>query len=248
MTQDRNTANRNDDCVILYVEDDDATAYMFQKALDHSGTAAQLFRVDDGDKALAFLFRQGVFHDAPTPNLVVLDINLPKKNGFEVLEVIRRSEGMKNVPVVMFSSSSQAQDRDRALALGAREFFRKTGEWESFVATSKSICDLAQPSRYRFRSADEAAQHIDYCLHILGIRVRKNSCGLIARTGNAWVSIGASRSLPLELPDHGAMPAADARDSLFVTVWQYEHEHPGTDIRLVLTGKKPFDIALAEHT
>jgi CheY-like chemotaxis protein len=248
MAQHRDAANRKNQCVILYAEDDDSTAYLFQKALDISGTEANLFRVDDGEKALAFLFKQGVFQDAPEPNLVVLDLHLPKKSGFEVLEEIRRSERWKELPVVMFSSLAQAADRERALALGAREFFRKSSDWEEFVAASRSICELAQPVRYRYRSSDEAARHIDYCLHLLGLRIRKTSCEIIARMGDEWAPIGERRPLPVVLPAHEAMLAGAAGDSFILTIWQYEHEHPGTDIRQVLTGEKPFETALAEHT
>src|SRR6186713_2911258 len=110
-------------CVILYVEDSDAMVYLLQMALEHNGTDVQLFRVGDGERALAFLYRQDIFHDAPRPDIVILDLNLPKKSGFEVLEEIGRSDALQKLPVVIFSSSSRSADRERALALGAREFF-----------------------------------------------------------------------------------------------------------------------------
>lgn len=247
MANRRDIADRKHECVILYAEDDDATAYLFQQALNHSGTDAQLFRVDDGEKALAFLFRQGIFHDAPTPDLVVLDLNLPKKSGFEVLEEVGRADGWEKPPVVMFSTSSRAQDRERALALGAREFFSKAADWEEFVATSKSVCDLARPPRHRFSSSEEANLFIDYRLPALGIRIRRSSCQLIARRGNEWVPVGAPRSLPLDLPEHATMQLEDSGDSFVLIVWKYEQEHPDTDLRWVLTGEKSFEIALAEH-
>jgi CheY-like chemotaxis protein len=81
--QQENAPNRNTICVILYVEDSDAMAYLFQRALEHNGTDVRLFRVADG--------------------------NLPKKSGFEVLEEIGRSDALKELPVVVFSSSSRTQ-------------------------------------------------------------------------------------------------------------------------------------------
>ena len=240
--------NRNSKCVILYVEDSDAMAYMLQKALEHNGSDIQLFRVADGERALAFLYRQDIFHDAPRPDIVILDLHLPKKSGFEVLEEIGRSDFLKELPVVIFSSSLQAADRERALALGAREFFLKTSEWEDFVATSKSICDLARPVRYRHRSPDPEAQYIDYRLPVLGIRIRKNSYQIISRSGNDWVPVGTPRNLPVTLPPEGAMPAGNAQESVFLIAWRYEQGHPGTDLRKVLTGEKAFETALADHT
>jgi two-component system, chemotaxis family, response regulator Rcp1 len=239
-------ANRKNNCVILYAEDSDAMAYLLQKALEDSGTDAQLFRVDDGKKALAFLYRQGIFHDAPRPDVVILDLNLPKKSGFEVLEEIGRSDGLKELPVVIFSSSSRPADLERALALGAREFFRKPSEWEDFLAKSKSICDLARPVRYRHRSPHPEAQYIDYRLPVLGIRIRKISYQIISRMGNDWVPVGTPRNLPVNLPPKGTMPGAD--ESVFLIAWRYEQGHPDTDLRKVLTGEKPFETALADHT
>src|SRR5690349_17204285 len=123
MLQQQDAPDRNSKCVFLYVEDSDAMAYLLQKAFEHNGTDIQLFRVADGEKALAFLYRQDIFHDAPRPDIVILDLNLPTKSGFEVLEEIGRSDAFKDLPVVIFSSSSSLDaDRERALALGARGF------------------------------------------------------------------------------------------------------------------------------
>jgi hypothetical protein len=94
----------------------------------------------------------------------------------------------------------------RALALGAREFFSKTGELEDFVATAKSICDLAHPELYRHRFPDPQAQYIDYRLPVLGIRIRKNSYQIISRIGNDWLPVGTPRNLPVTLPPKGSMP------------------------------------------
>jgi CheY-like chemotaxis protein len=239
-----NPKTDDEECVVLYVEDDDATAYMFQKALEYNRDNVRLFRIDDGEKAVAFLFHEGIFHEAPVPDLVVLDLNLPKLSGFEVLARMRSADELKDMPVVMFSSSTRSEDREKALALGAREFFTKKSEWEEFVAISRKICSLAHPTKPRHRSADADARHIDYCLHLLGIRIWKDACQLIAKVDNGWVTIGPSRDLPVDLP---AEVLASAGDSFILTVWQYEQEHPGTDIRQVLSRQKTFVTALAEH-
>jgi DNA-binding response OmpR family regulator len=243
-----NAPNGNNLCVILNVEDSDAMAYLFQMALEHTGTDVRLFRVADGERAITFLHQRDIFHDAPRPDIVILDLNLPKKSGFDVLEEIGRSDALKELPVVVFSSSSLPADRVRALALGAREFFSKTSEFEDFVATAKSICELARPERYWHRFRDPEAQYIDYRLPVLGIRIRKNSYQIISRIGNDWLPVGATHNLPVTLPPKGSMPAADSSESVFLIAWRYEQGHPDTDLRKVLTGEKPVETALADHT
>jgi chemotaxis family two-component system response regulator Rcp1 len=236
------------ECTILYVEDDDSTAYLFQHALQQTGTDVRLFRLSDGEKGTAFLHRQGIYADAPLPDLVILDIDLPQMSGFDVLAEMQMAEGLKGVPTVMFSSSSRAADRQRALDLGAREYFVKPSEWQSFLDTCKSICDLAHRGRKRkHRATDLATSHIDYCLHILGIRVWSTQCQLIGKIENHWHPFGPARDLPIILPASGDALASAGLDTLFLTAWQYEREHTGTDIREVLSQKIPFDVALSTH-
>ena len=98
-----------------------------------------------------------------------------------------------------------------------------------------------------FRNADCVASHIDYCLHILGIRVWEKSCQLIAKDRGEWTTIGPKWDLPIEIPkDAKSLKGADA-DTLRLTAWQYEQEHPGTDMREVLSQRKDFASALAAH-
>ena len=82
-------AKRIDECFLLYVEDDDATASLFQAALRETGVLPQFFRVTDGEHASHFLLRDKAFSDAPRPDLVLLDLNLPRKSGFDVLAEIK---------------------------------------------------------------------------------------------------------------------------------------------------------------
>jgi CheY-like chemotaxis protein len=105
-------------------------------------TRMNMFRVGDGEQAIAFLQRGGIFSNAAIPELVILDVNLPKRSGFDVLAVIRDMEPLKCVPVVMFSSSTLPAHRERATALGAVAFFQKTGDWDGFVETAKCISSM----------------------------------------------------------------------------------------------------------
>ena len=129
-------------CVGLYVEDDDATAYLFQKALVEAGASLRLFRVTDGEQGLAFLLRKGVYQDAPVLDLVIIDLSLPKRSGFELLAAIRQTEALKKTPIVVFSSSTLPDWKERALALGADLFCMKCNDWSGFVETAKAIHSL----------------------------------------------------------------------------------------------------------
>ena len=81
---------------------------------------------------------------------------------------------------------------------------------------------------------------IDYCMNLLGIRVRKNTAQLIARFGEGWTTLGTSRELPLRIPRTPSELRAAASDTLLLTAYQYDSEHPGTDLEAVLAQTKAF--------
>jgi two-component system response regulator len=132
--------NSIDRCVILYVEDDDATAYLFEIALREIGIAPQVFRVAEGDEALAFLNKQDVFADAPTPDLILLDLNLPIRSGFEVLSHIRECEAWRSIPVYVFSTSTYPADRAEAMSRGATGYLVKGDSFAAFLEVAKTVC------------------------------------------------------------------------------------------------------------
>lgn len=85
---------------------------------------------------------------------------------------------------------------------------------------------------------DYEVQQIDYHLNLLGVRVWKSACQLIARGQGKWTSIGPKRRLPIDIP-HDTLTLHEAgSDALRLTAWQFEREHPGQDIRAVLRGKR----------
>ncbi len=220
------------ECVVLYVEDDNATAYLFQRALVETGIRVHVFRVRDGEEAISFLSRDGHFLDAPVPDLVVLDIGLPKISGFGVLEAIRSREYLKDVAVVMLSTSTSSVDRQRALTLGATDFFHKSSDWSKLIAMGKAICGLAaKRASVRYRIVEPNSRHIEYYLGVLGIRVTENTCHLLARVNNAWQELGPSRHLPVRVPSSPSELLASGDDLIALVAWQYEHEHPSTDLR-----------------
>lgn len=128
---------RIEDCVLLYVESDDATADLFQKALWNTGVSPQLFRVTDGIEATAFLLRTDAYIDAPRPHLVVLDLKLPRKSGLDVLAELKAISRLRDIPVIVLSSSPCRQDWEMARELGADFYLPKTGNFDEFLRAAE---------------------------------------------------------------------------------------------------------------
>jgi len=102
---------------LFLIEDDDAHAELIIRILRDEGFADLIFRVQDGEEALNFLFHQGKYTDAkkyPTPNIVLLDLRIPKIDGHEVLSIIKRDKNLRMIPVIILSSSDNPKDLIRA--------------------------------------------------------------------------------------------------------------------------------------
>jgi DNA-binding response OmpR family regulator len=125
---------------ILHVEDEDAHAFLLQAALDKAAIPNRVFRVSTGEDALAFLFRTGAYADAESPHLVVLDIGLPRVDGWSVLSTMKKQRHLKEIPVVVLSSSELESDSSRALELGAHRYVVKQ---PSVGALSEALLDAA---------------------------------------------------------------------------------------------------------
>lgn len=124
--------------IVLYVEDDDAAYSLFRIVVGDTYRDLELHRVCDGEQALGFLRQTGAYDDAPRPDLVLLDLNLPKRNGFEVLSEIRATDSLRSLPVIIFSSSSVPADEIRSLSLGANRFVNKPTSLDLFIAAIES--------------------------------------------------------------------------------------------------------------
>ncbi len=126
--------------IALSVEDDDAVYILLQVAFQEVANEFELIRALDGEHALARLRKLHPHENAPRPDLILLDLNLPKMDGSEVLEAIRRDELLNSIPVVIFTSSRLDSDRAKCLALGARDFISKPNDFDSFVESVKAAC------------------------------------------------------------------------------------------------------------
>lgn len=126
--------------VLLYVEDEDAAAFLLQAAIKEANLELELHRVADGEQALAFLEHSKGYEGVPDPDMVLLDLNLPRKSGLEVLAAMQHRDSLRKIPVVVFTCSSLPSDKKRSMDLGAREFITKPTTFESFVAAVKTAC------------------------------------------------------------------------------------------------------------
>lgn len=124
---------------ILIVDDDAGDALMTQEALEDSDCPNNFHVVHDGVDALAFMKKEGEYSDVPTPDIVFLDINMPRMNGHEVLSWMRRHETYKTVPVVIFTTSNSDEDILKSYQNHANCFITKPTDLESFNKVVKTI-------------------------------------------------------------------------------------------------------------
>jgi CheY-like chemotaxis protein len=118
---------------ILQVEDNEADARLTREALREGGDGVRLSTVPDGEQAMAYLRRERGYEDVGTPDLVLLDLNLPRKGGLEVLEEVRADPALRPIPVVVLTSSSAERDVLACYERGANAFVVKPQELDDFM-------------------------------------------------------------------------------------------------------------------
>lgn len=126
-----------DQPVILLAEDNQADVYLVRKSLEEHGVAHELRTVNDGEDALRYIAEMG--SRFPCPELLLLDLNLPKANGSEILQQFRANAECADVPVIVLTSSDSPGDRDDMDRLGARAFFRKPSQLDAFLQLGKLV-------------------------------------------------------------------------------------------------------------
>ena len=134
---------------ILVVEDNTADVYLFRKALESAELNFELTVIEDGAEAIAFVLGEGKYAGSPAPALAVLDLNLPKNEGTEVLQAIRQSKHLANLPVVIMSSSASPSDRVKAEQLRVERFIVKPSNLEDFLKIGTVLKEVLLESRTR---------------------------------------------------------------------------------------------------
>lgn len=124
---------------ILLVEDNPGDVRLAEEALKEGKVSNNLSMVGDGTEALVFLRREGRYADAPRPDLILLDLNLPKMDGRQVLAEIKQDPHLKRIPVVILTSSAAEEDILKAYDLHANCFISKPVDLEQFIKVVKSI-------------------------------------------------------------------------------------------------------------
>jgi CheY-like chemotaxis protein len=124
---------------ILLVEDSPSDADLTEEAFSEGKVLNNLHWVQDGVEALAFLYQQGNYVDAPRPDLILLDLNLPKKDGREVLAQIKGNPSLKLIPVIILTTSAAERDIVKTYELNANCYITKPIDLEEFIGVVKLI-------------------------------------------------------------------------------------------------------------
>lgn len=129
----------SDSIEILLVEDNPGDIRLTEEAFKEGNLNTNLNAVTDGVKALDYLYQKGDYTGAPRPDLILLDLNLPKKDGREVLEIIKQDPSLKSIPVIVLTTSSSDFDISRCYDLLANCFITKPIDFDSFMDVILSI-------------------------------------------------------------------------------------------------------------
>jgi CheY-like chemotaxis protein len=127
---------------ILLVEDSPSDVAMTVAALREGHIANDMHVASDGEEALDYLFRRGEFRDAPRPDLILLDLNLPKKDGREVLAEVKADDSLRVVPVVVLTTSAAESDVLRMYKLHANSYITKPVGFDQFLSAIQHIEDF----------------------------------------------------------------------------------------------------------
>jgi CheY-like chemotaxis protein len=127
---------------ILLVEDDSGDVELTREALRDSKLTLKLHVVEDGEKALQFMRREKPYEDMPRPDLVLLDLNLPRIDGREVLKIVKADEKLRDIPIVVVTTSDAEADIVRSYNLGANCYITKPIGLDQFLNVVKALEDF----------------------------------------------------------------------------------------------------------
>ncbi len=124
---------------VLLVEDDPGDVLMTREAFEHHKIRNTLHVVNDGEQALQFLHQTGEYAGAPRPGLILLDLNLPRRNGLEVLAVVKSDSELLPIPVVVLTTSGAREDILRSYSLHANAYITKPIDFDHFIDAIRQI-------------------------------------------------------------------------------------------------------------
>ncbi|MGI9504813.1 MAG: response regulator [Geminicoccaceae bacterium] len=124
---------------LLLIDDDQADIYLAKRALGKCGTPIAIQVAHHGEEALALLRREGQHAEAGRPDLIFLDLNMPRMNGHEFLEVIKANDDLKSIPIIIMSMSESEVDMAKSYALQASAYISKPMELDAFTKVIRSV-------------------------------------------------------------------------------------------------------------
>ena len=124
---------------LLLIDDDQADIYLAKRVLGKCGTPVAIQVARHGEEALALLRREGQHRDARRPDLIFLDLNMPRMNGHEFLEVMKADDDLKSIPTIVMSMSNSEVDMAKSYALQASAYVSKPMELEAFAKVIRSV-------------------------------------------------------------------------------------------------------------
>ncbi|MFD9940855.1 response regulator [Nonomuraea sp. NPDC059023] len=124
---------------VLLVEDDQGDILLTREAFELNKVKNRLHVVNDGEQALAFLRREEGYADAPRPDLVLLDLNLPRMDGMEVLQEVKADAALRSIPVVILTTSEAEEDIIRSYQLHANAYVTKPVDFDQFIRVVRQI-------------------------------------------------------------------------------------------------------------
>jgi len=127
---------------IVVIEDNWSDVFLLGRALKQQDLRFELIHLLNGSEALAFIHRQGAYADAANPNLILMDLNLSKYTGEDILREIRAAKHLAGIPVCAWSSSQSGRDRSMLKELGVSQFITKPAGLDQFMEIGKLIKDL----------------------------------------------------------------------------------------------------------
>lgn len=129
---------------LVYAEDDDDHFFLLKSILDDLGEQTRIFRVEDGEELLNLLLKKGKFQNenCAFPIIILLDLNMPKKNGFDVLKEIKSLDRFKLVPIIMLTVSNDHKDIDKCYEMGADSFITKSCDFNTYAESIKNFYEF----------------------------------------------------------------------------------------------------------
>jgi len=127
---------------ILLVEDNEGDIGLVEEVFEDAKIRNIIHVVEDGEEAMLFLYKQKQFADVPTPDIILLDLNLPQKDGREVLEEIKTDDNLKRIPVVVLTTSKAEEDIIKSYDLHANSYITKPVDFDQFIKVVRSIEDF----------------------------------------------------------------------------------------------------------